>query len=136
MKWVQWLLIACLSIGTMPSWAKGDSPASIAGAKTVDVAQAKTLFMQGVKFIDVRSYVNWDAGRIPLAYHLEPKKEFTREALANLAAQDEPIVIYCSGLKCHRAAAASKKAVAWGYQKVYYFRLGYSNWKNALNPIE
>lgn len=117
-------------------WAKSDSPETIPGAKTVDVAQAKALFVQGVKFIDVRSYADWDAGRIPRAYHLELKHEFTRDALANIAAQDEPIVLYCNSVKCHRSAKAVKKAVEWGYQKVYYFRLGFPHWKKALNPIE
>ena len=118
------------------AWAKSDSPQQISGATTVDVAQAKRLFMQGVKFIDVRSYSDWDAGRIPLAYHLELKKEFTREALSNLVAQDEPVVIYCNSVKWHRSAKAAKKAVEWGYSRVYYFRLGFPHWKKAMNPIE
>ena len=136
MQRARWLIFLLSLLGAQTVWAKADSPVQIPGATTVDVAQAKQLFMQGVKFIDVRSYSDWNAGRIPLAYHIELKKEFTREALANVVAQDEPVVFYCNSLKCHRSAKASKKAVEWGYRRVYYFRLGFPNWKKAMNPIE
>ncbi len=136
MQRARWLIFLLSLLGAQTVWAKADSPAQIPGATTVDVAQAKQLFMQGVKFIDVRSYSDWNAGRIPLAYHLELHHELTREALANIVAQDEPVVFYCNSLKCHRSAKATKKAVEWGYTRVYYFRLGFPNWKKAMNPIE
>ncbi len=136
MKRHQWVIMSVCLTFMQGVWAKADSPEQIPGATTVNVEQAKRLFVQGVKFIDVRSDSDWDAGRIPLAYHLELKKEFTREALSNLVAQDEPVVLYCNSVKCHRSAKAAKKAVSWGYSRVYYFRLGFPHWKKAMNPIE
>ncbi|WP_287962571.1 rhodanese-like domain-containing protein [Alcanivorax sp.] len=129
-------LLAAIFAAPAVQAAKQDSPAQIPGATTVDVTQAKQLFMQGVKFVDVRSDSDWRAGRIPLAYHLELKHVFSRETLAEIVAQDEPVVFYCNSLKCHRSAKATQKAVSWGYRHVYYFRLGYPNWKKAMNPIE
>ena len=117
-------------------WAKADSPATVAGATTIDTQKAKQLFVQGIKFIDVRSNSDWEAGRIPLATHIELHHQFTPENLAQVIAKDEPVVFYCNSLKCHRSAHASKKAVSWGYTKVYYYRTGYPAWRNALNPVE
>ncbi len=128
--------VAMIATLALPVLAKEDSPATIQGATTVDVQKAKSLFMQGVTFIDVRSYSDWEAGRIPLAIHIELKKELTPESLAAVVGKNEPVVFYCNGLKCHRSAHATQKAVSWGYQKVYYFRTGYPSWRDALNPVE
>jgi rhodanese-related sulfurtransferase len=53
-----------------------------------------------------------------------------------VAKKDQPIVIYCSGVKCSRSYRASEKAVEWGYTKVYYFRGGIVEWKKAGYPVE
>jgi rhodanese-related sulfurtransferase len=116
--------------------SEGQSPMQVAGTQSVTVEQAKRLFVQGAKFIDVRSAVGFDAGRIPGAKLLDLKKNFTQSALAKFAAQDEPIIIYCSGPVCSRAAKAASKAVKWGYSKVYYFRDGLPGWKQAAHPVE
>jgi rhodanese-related sulfurtransferase len=131
-----WLFLSAIFASSAALAAKEDSPATIPGATTVDVEQTKQLFMQGVKFIDVRKDSDWEAGRIPLAYHIELKHHFTPETLGAVVTKTEPVVFYCNSLKCHRSGKAAKKAVAWGYQKVYYFRLGYPNWKKAMHPIE
>ena len=113
-----------------------ESPTSVAGATTVDAAAAKTLFESGALFVDPRRDSDWDAGRIPGAVHLELKKVFSEEALAAECAKDEPVVFYCNGPKCARAAAASEKAVGWGYTKVHYFRDGFPAWTAAGNATE
>ena len=112
------------------------SPASVAGATTIDVTKAKELFDAEALFIDTRKDSDWEAGRIPGAEHLDVKKTLTQESLAEVAAKDEPMVIYCNGKKCKRSAKASAMAVEWGYQKVYYFRDGFPAWKTAGYPIE
>ena len=137
LKWVQkvgWMAI--FAVLPFAVHAKGESPEKVPGAQTVDVKQAKALFLQGVTFVDVRNNSDWAAGRIPTAIHLELKKVFSPKTLEKVVSKSEPVVFYCNSVKCHRAAKASKKAVSWGYQKVYYFRGGYPAWKNALEPIE
>ncbi len=131
-------LVASILMSLSPWAVAGKSPApeSIEGAETISVEKAKELFDQQVLFLDVRKDKDWDAGRIPGASHLEVKKKMTQEALAKLVAKDEPVVMYCNGEKCHRSAKASKKAVGWGYTKVYYFRGGLPAWKAAGLPVE
>lgn len=112
------------------------SPEHVEGAVSIDVKQAKALFDQGVKFIDVRSPRLYARRHIPGVHHLDLKHVFDEESLAAVAARDEPIVIYCSGVKCSRSSRASEKAVSWGYSKVYYFRGGIVAWREAGFPVE
>ncbi|GAB6042238.1 rhodanese-like domain-containing protein [Endothiovibrio diazotrophicus] len=129
------ILAAALLFAAGPLFA-GESPESVAGATTVDVNQAKALFEAGALFVDPRRDSDWEAGRIPGAVHLELKSAFTEEALAAEAGKDEPVVFYCNGPKCARAAHASEKAVSWGYIKVNYFRDGFPAWQAAGNAVE
>jgi len=101
------------------------SPESVSGTTSVNVAQAKALFDKGVLFVDVRSNKDWTAGRIPDAEHIELKKVFSDDTLGKHVKKDQGVVIYCNGASCLRSSKASEQAVAWGYSKVHYFRLGY-----------
>lgn len=112
------------------------SPETIIGAKTVNIAQAQTLFEQEALFVDVRKNSDWDAGRIPGAVHLDLKKNFTKQALLAEAELDERIVIYCNGPKCLRSAKATKKAIEWGFKSIHYYRDGFPAWKKAGLAIE
>ena len=112
------------------------SPTSIDGATTVDTAQARQLFDQGVAFVDVRKDSDWEAGRVPGAIHLELKKVYSSDALAEEVQKDEPLVLYCNGEKCLRSSDASQKAVEWGWTKVHYYRDGFPAWKAASLPVE
>jgi rhodanese-related sulfurtransferase len=117
--------------------AAGVSPETINGATSVDGAKAKALFDKGVAFIDTRSDKDWNAGRIPGAKHIDVEKPgFTEEALGKLAKKDQEVVMYCNGVSCPRSALATEKAVSWGYKKVYYYRLGFPDWKAAGYPVE
>ena len=112
------------------------SPEAVDGAVTVSGQQAKELYDQGVMFLDVRSPRLYAKSYIQGTYHLDLKNNFNEEKLASVAKKHQPIVIYCSGVKCSRSYRASEKAVEWGYTKVYYFRGGIAEWKKAGYPVE
>ena len=112
------------------------TPASVPGATTVDAPMAKQLFDEEAAFVDLRKENVWNAGRVPGAIWLDFKKGFNKDALAAEVDADEKVVFYCSGTRCPRSSKASTKALAWGYQQVYYFRDGFPAWKNAGYPVE
>ncbi len=112
------------------------TPESVPGCTTVDAADAKTLFDNEAAFVDLRKENMWNNGRVPGAIWLDFKKAFNQEALQNEVDKNEALVFYCSGVRCPRSAKASEKAIAWGYNKVYYFRAGFPAWKNAGYPVE
>lgn len=123
-----------LSIG-MPALAE-ESPMTVDGAETVDVTMAKTFFDQEVPFIDVRKDSDWEAGRVPGAYHIELKNKFRESAMLEVVGKSDEVVIYCNGGSCLRSSEACAKAVEWGFKKVYYFRDGFPAWQAANLPIE
>ena len=112
------------------------SPEHVDGAITTSLQQAKNLFDEGVVFIDVRNIRLYTKKHIPGAHHLDLKDGFEEQALAAIVKQDQPVVIYCSGVKCSRSYKASAKAVSWGFTKVHYFRGGIVAWKNAGYPLK
>ena len=117
--------------------AKGLSPESVDGAKTINAEQAKNLWKEGATFIDTRKESDWASGRIPGALHINIKKtEFNKENILKHVNIDEPVVSYCNAEKCHRAASGARKLVGYGFTNVYYYRDGYPSWKNAGYPYE
>ncbi len=112
------------------------APAEVPGATTVTVERAKELFDAGVAFIDVRNPRLYARRHVPGAHHLDMKDVFGPDTLSAVVAKDEPLVIYCSGLKCSRSSRASEMAADWGFQKVYYFRGGIVDWRDAGMPLE
>ena len=116
--------------------AGGVSPTHIDGATTIDTDKAKQLFDEEIAFVDVRKDSDWEAGRIPGAIHLELKKKLSEASLSQEVGKTEPVVLYCNGEKCLRSSKAAAKAVAWGFEKVYYYRDGFPAWKSTSLPIE
>jgi rhodanese-related sulfurtransferase len=119
-----------------PAMAGKLSPTEVAGAKTVTADEAVVLFDAGAPFVDVRASSEYDLGRVPGAVHLDLVVSFSEETLADVAGKDEPVVIYCNGPYCPRAAKGCEQAVGWGYTEVYYFRDGLPGWEAAGYPVE
>ncbi len=111
------------------------SALTVDGATTIDSTSAKKMWDEGVKFIDVRQG-RFDEGHIPGAVWLSIAGSFNQEALSNYVAKDERFVIYDQTENYHHAAIATKKAVAWGYTRVYYYRVGFAVWSFSGFPIE
>ncbi|MGB5225129.1 MAG: rhodanese-like domain-containing protein [Arenicellales bacterium] len=112
------------------------APEQVPGAALVTAAEAKALHDAGVVFIDVRSPRLYNRRHIPGVVHLDLKDTFDEESLARVAKKDQPLVIYCSGIKCSRSSTASADAVSWGFKKVHYFRGGIVEWRDAGYPVE
>lgn len=112
------------------------SPETVDGATTVTAAEANALISDGALAIDVRNPRLHARRHIPGAHHLDLKHAYTEEALSAIASAEQPLVIYCSGVKCVRSSRASRKAVEWGFTNVYYFRGGIVEWRDAGYPTE
>lgn len=131
------LVMTSLAFAPATSFAKKKiSPKKVSGAVTVDAKKAKQLFDKGVVFIDVRKDKDYAAGRVPDAVHIELKKVYSKGTLGKVVKPHQPVVIYCNGHSCTRSAKATKKAVSWGYKKVYYYRDGFPSWKSNGYPVE
>ncbi len=116
------------------SAAQAASPTEVEGATTIDATTAKALFDRGVPFVDVRGGSYYRDGHIPRAVHLTTA--FDESELLEVANKDQEVVIFRDGPTCNRSSSACKRAVSWGWKKVYYFRDGYPGWKAAGYPSE
>lgn len=124
-----------LSLGAVA--AAQDAPLQIAGAKTVNAKQIFDLVAKtpDVVILDNRKEEDYAAGHIEGAVRLIDT-DVTPESLAkHVKAKDAPVLFYCNGVKCGRAAKAAEKAVKLGYSKVYYYALGMDEWNAQKLPL-
>jgi rhodanese-related sulfurtransferase len=133
---IRTLLLAVAMVFSVAVKAEYSSPEHVEGAITTSLAEARALYDKGVVFIDVRNPRLFAKGHVVGAHHLDLKNGFSEEAVAKLVERDEPLVIYCSGVKCSRSYRAAARAVSWGFSQVHYFRGGIVDWRNAGYPVE
>ncbi len=112
------------------------APQEVKGTKTVSAAEVKQHHEAGGVIVDVRNPRLYARRHIPGALHLNFSNSYNEKALSEVVKKDQPVVIYCSGVKCSRSYRASAMAVDWGYEKVLYFRGGIVEWRDAGYPVE
>lgn len=126
-----------LMFGTVSALSDG-APTEIKGATTVNADAVIELIQKNdnLVILDNRSVADFDAGHIEGAVRLIDT-DITAETVlaAKVKAKDTPVLFYCNGLKCGRAAKATMKAVEWGYGKVYYYAQGLEEWKQRGLPL-
>ncbi len=113
----------------------GSKVIAVEGATEIDVSMAKTLHERGLRFIDVRGKSYWKRWHIPGASSLKYPTEAT---LMEVVDKNEAIVFYCDckgSPTCNLSPNASARAVAWGYQNVYYLTDA-GGWSAAGYPIK
>lgn len=117
--------------------AQADAPAEIAGATTVDADGVIALFDQhpNLVVLDNRKERDYDAGHIEGALRLVNTEVTADTMAAAVPSKDTPVLMYCNGLKCGRAADAVNKAIELGYTKIYYYAKGMAEWKEKGLPV-
>lgn len=128
--------LATLVLLAAPAAAQ-DAPIQIKGAVTVNAQQIIDLITKtpDIVILDNRKQEDFAAGHIEGAVRLIDT-DVTPDALAKaIKAKDAPVLFYCNGLKCGRAAKAAEKAIELGYNKVYYYALGMDEWNKQGLPV-
>jgi len=131
------LMIGLTLAMALPALGREDAPMQIAGATTVGAEQVVDLIRREPKLVivDARHIGDYKAGAIEGAINLLDT-DMTAEKLATLASErNTPVLFYCNGVKCGRAANAVVKALSWGYSNVYYYALGMMEWKAKHLPL-
>jgi len=133
------LLAALLAVGgAAPAWSgEEEAPMQLAGAITVNAEQIIALLnsTSDLVIVDSRKPEDFTAGAIEGAVLLTDSV-MTPTALAEaVPSKATPVLFYCNGLKCGRAAKAAAMAVAWGYERVYYYALGMAEWHRLNLPV-
>ncbi len=87
-------------------------------------------------FIDVRAELDFDAGHIPGAQLLSLMVGLSREALLEIASENDTLIFSCHGPHCPYSAYAAAKAWLWGFQEPRYYPGGFPAWQEAGLPTE
>ena len=127
-----------LTLGFAPNALADGAPMEIKGAKTVNADTVIELIQKtdNLIIIDNRSPADYEAGHIEGSTRLIDTDITSEAAIAqHVKSKDTPVLFYCNGLKCGRAANAVVKATEWGYQNVYYYALGLEEWKQRELPL-
>ena len=108
----------------------------IDGAIVIDSEIAKALHERGVVFVD--AFYLWGEKRIPGAHYLEMfTYDFNEVLLSKIIRKNQDLVIYGSRPNDNEwVISAVALAVTWGYEKVYYYKDGLTNWEKAGYPID
>lgn len=117
--------------------AAQDAPMEIAGAKTVGAKQIFELVAKtpNMVILDNRKPEDYAAGHIEGAIRLIDTDVSAETLAKHIAAKDTPVLFYCNGVKCGRAAKAAEKAIQFGYTKIYYYALGMDEWNAERLPL-
>lgn len=131
------LIVAAFAAIVSPAMAE-EAPLDIRGAKTVNADGVIEIVQKfaNLVILDNRNVADFDAGRIEGAIRLIDT-DITGEGVlaSHVKSKDTPILFYCNGIRCGRAAKAAQLAVGWGYSNVHYYALGMEEWRKRGLPL-
>ena len=85
--------------------------------------------------IDSRKKTEYLKGHIEGAINILNTR-LTREELESVSAdKSREILFYCNGTRCLRSSDSIKKAKAWGYTRLIWFRGGWKEWTEKRLPV-
>lgn len=104
----------------------------------ITLAQAKTLFDQGVTFIDARTDREYVLGTIPGSRHITPvsfSRPETSEVLRFLD-PNQPLVVFCGGGDCHDSENLVILLQQSGYTALHIMTDGFPAWQAAGYEVQ
>jgi len=133
----QIIIAAAALLGFGTAVLAQDAPLQIPGTKTVNAAQIYELVNATPELVilDNRKEDDYAAGHIEGAKRLLDTDVDAESLGKHVKSKDVPVLFYCNGVKCGRAAKAAEKAVALGYTRVYYYALGMDEWNAQRLPL-
>lgn len=132
------LAAALLGLGlALANPAAADAPTTIAGATTVDARAIVSLIEQkpDLVILDNRRAEDYANGFIEGAIRVLDTDLNEAVLAEHTKTKATPVLFYCNGLKCGRAAKAAAMAVSLGYTQVFYYALGMEEWRALGLPI-
>lgn len=113
------------------------APENISGATTVDSGGVFDVFTKfdDLVIIDSRKKRDYDAGHVEGATRLIDVETDGASLAEVIPTKQTPVLFYCNGPKCGRAANSVKIAVEQGYEDIYYYYKGMNDWKDQGLPL-
>jgi rhodanese-related sulfurtransferase len=124
-------------LGLLSAAAAQEAPMQISGANTVNAQQIFELITKrpNLVILDNRKEEDYAAGHLEGAIRLLDTDVSPETLARHVASKDTPVLFYCNGVKCGRAAKATERAVQLGYSNVFYYALGMEEWNKEGLPL-
>jgi len=120
------------------AWAeKPFAPENLQGATRVNAEKTIELIinMANLIVIDSRKEAEYLKGHIQGSVNLLDTEMTLDKLQKHVPDKSTPLLFYCNGERCLRSLRASTKALDWGYNNIYWFRGGWSEWVKKGMPI-
>ncbi len=134
----RWLWPLALCLWTSAAWSeKPVAPEAVVGTTRVTAEEVVQLLQAkpGIVVIDARRWEEFTKGHIEGSISLVDTDVDAHNLETHVPDRSTPVLFYCNGERCLRSAQASSKAVAAGYQQVYWFRGGWREWLDKGLPV-
>jgi rhodanese-related sulfurtransferase len=131
------LLLTLLLTATSALADKPVAPETIPGTQLITAEQLVELIdsTPGLVIIDARRHEEYARGHIEGAIFMLDTDMTPEKLSSKVRSKNNPVVFYCNGERCVRSTNASKKAVSWGYKRIYWFRGGWQEWHSKGLPV-
>jgi rhodanese-related sulfurtransferase len=137
------------TLGTLLASAAmaAETPASLAGVKSVSAEEVKKMLDSSVPVIDTRVAAEYAEKTIKGAISVPYKEKSSKEPGFD-ASQDQfdlsklpankaaPLVFFCNAGECWKSYKASVVAQKAGYTKINWFRGGFPEWSSKGLPTQ
>lgn len=113
------------------------SPESLTGTTRVDAEGVINIVnnITDLVVVDARITSDRKQGYIEGSVSL-PDLDTTCATLAKIVPRKStPTLFYCNGVKCGRSVKSIQVAQSCGYEKIYWFRGGFEEWKSKGYPF-
>ena len=113
------------------------APDTIQDVTIVSAEEAIDMILENPDLIviDSRKKTEYQQGHIEGAINILNTK-LKQEDLENISPdKSKKILFYCNGTRCLRSTDSIKKAKAWGYSKLIWFRGGWKEWTEKRLPV-
>lgn len=126
-----------LLFATPAAAEKPVAPESVSGTIRITAEQVVQLILDepAVVVIDSRRPEEHAKGHVEGAVSLLDSDMTPRALARHVPTRDTPVIFYCNGERCMRSSNAARLAVSWGYNRVYWFRGGWSEWLAKGLPV-
>ena len=113
------------------------APTSISGTERVSAEQVVELILSDPELVivDARRAEEHAKGHVEGAISLLDTDITAKTLRKHIKDVMTPVLFYCNGERCLRSTHACRKAVAAGYQRVYWFRGGWMEWVEKELPV-
>jgi rhodanese-related sulfurtransferase len=131
------LCIVALLSPTLLAGQKPYAPETIQDVTIVSAEETIDMILENPDLIviDSRKKTEYQQGHIEGAINIL-NTELKQEDLENISPdKSKKILFYCNGTRCLRSTDSIKKAKAWGYSKLIWFRGGWKEWTEKRLPV-